>query len=140
MIWSPCASVKSCCLPISVIHMRFEQWGLNYKNKCKFWEIHHLFFLRGTPVKHIITKKAWHFCWTRLDNVFQKLVFVRSHFDNIKCEIKNKFYNIPLALNIEWLLEFCWRVCFYTKYCRLFRLWISLFIFNGFGDVFHEVF
>ncbi len=57
----------------------------------------------------------------------------------IKRDIKTVFRNIPVPLNVRWLLGFCWRTCFYTENSLSFGLSISPFIFDLFAENFYWV-
>ncbi len=105
-----------------------------------FRKIHYFSFPPDSSVNDCIPKKTVHLHYMILDNMIQKVMAARRHFVIIKCNIKDNFCNIPLALHIQWLLGFYWRVCFYTKNRLSFGLSILFFIFNMFTEAFYWIF
>jgi hypothetical protein len=72
--------------------------------------------------------------YTRLDNIFPYIVTAGQGCIFTKYDIKDAFYNIPIALANRWLLGFKWEGLYYTEAALPFSLATALFLFNLFAE------
>ena len=111
--------------------------GLVLKLNGTFCCIYNLFlpkFCLGLSVNAAILKAYSTLTYSTVDEILVLILFAGRGAVILKCDFKDAFWNIPVAITDQRLLGFKWEKTIYTKYCLPFSLATMPFLFNLFAE------
>jgi hypothetical protein len=101
--------------------------------------IHHLSHPEGESVNDFIFPEYASISYVMFDDVVADVLQAGRGCTIVKRDIRDAFRMVPVAINDQWLLGFCWRGVSYLERALPFGLRTAPFLFNLFAEGLHWI-
>jgi reverse transcriptase-like protein len=113
--------------------------GLVPKHDGGLRRIHDLSYPLGRSVNAHIPQDYGSLQYAKIEDILEKVIRAGRNCLIMKRDLKDAFRNIPVALQMQWLLGFQWENVFYIERCLPFGLATAPFLFNLFAEGLHWI-